>query len=732
MTKKKIKNTTELNKLISKIKNKNNQFNQIINFDNNNAIINKYYLIKYNYNENALIINTNVNNNPINIYGIFLQYIKIPQILIISVNINYAKLLLDHYKNKIKIKINLFLFNIINISDISNLKEQYFDYIDIYYIGYKLNSISYNIINQECNDKKFNSIILDIGTTSNINNYHENALIIILLIINSYLFDEGSIYIYSKLFNLDEDATIFNYLIYTNFIDIYPYNNKNLYYGPTIPCSYIYTKYIKNNNNSNINIKLIELLEKQTFNLDTTSDINFLKEKYKISKLYINYIKILYKIHYVFLANNLNTIKHLTDINLSNKIIIKQDYYNNKFNIDILYIGYNLINNNKLLTIPVFLHDIPENNNILNIKVPLYSWLDKSYLLSDIQFLTMIAKKVNLLDYVVIYIGCYKLNHLNILFKLFNVQKWLLYDNKPFKYFKSNNKISLFDTLLSSNIVSQLKKTYKNIIFISNNNHVLYGNDRSPDHMINQVRLSIGLNAKYILLNCNFPINQVHNDKYLYSINDLMLERTVFSNSELATDLTSEFLYIKGEILLPLYQAQSNKNLRLFIERKDQYELEIYKLDKIHKLLNFYQITICNTYNYFVNDTIVQDYIQLIPGFDTTLQCRMEYNIFNNYLQTLRDKNDAIKTIKYMYDINLELEKITKQKFINFKYIDHLFYYGYIWRHIREVNKNMSAKIQYKIISNYDKNILGEERTNKSLETIKNSINESNDYYIIK
>jgi hypothetical protein len=338
------------------------------------------------------------------------------------------------------------------------------------------------------------------------------------------------------------------------------------------------------------------------------------------------------------------------------------------------------------------------------------------------------------------------LSHLKLLFKLFKLDKWILIDNKQIEYDISKYENVKFHNLtLDQKNIKIINDKYtndfknKHVLYICNNNYTIYDTNI---HLVNQMKIAIQFNPKLMILNLRFPKSQTDYDPniykdydyYLYKFEDLQLDKQKYSelflNIDLKTDDPKELLYVKGDMLIALYQHKDDNSFRLIIRpNNNKYELKIYNLtdiyDKYHYFSQFLSYKFLGSYE--TNETneinkINIDYFKLIPGYDGCIQNIMEFFIYNDYLNNIKQINDQIKTFKLISDINLKLKKYTKHSILSYEYDDTLFKYNYIWKKIAKVNKNISIHIQYNVIKQHEsesKKILGSKRIKKNLKMLK-------------
>jgi hypothetical protein len=285
----------------------NHNFVSIINnFINEKEDINKYIdkLLFYSDSNNVYQKKLKKNNNYKKIIPNIpsfintLYYLVIPNILIISRNLNYIDIILALYKN---IKIILILFDYKNINnEINKLKK--FKNVKIYIINEDNNNINlnfFNKINKIIKNKIYNSIIIDSGNA--INNYYQEKLICIgILLCNNNLVKNGTFINYCMMPNNNNYYFNLLFILQSNFklnyiITVGNYNNlhiKNRY------IVYVHTNY-KNNKKYDKIVKNF-LIKEEIKDIDVTNEfIELLCIKWK--ELIYNYkqlIQNIFKINY--------------------------------------------------------------------------------------------------------------------------------------------------------------------------------------------------------------------------------------------------------------------------------------------------------------------------------------------------------------------------------------------------------------------------------------------------
>jgi hypothetical protein len=125
----------------------------------------------------------------------------------------------------------------------------------------------------------------------------------------------------------------------------------------------------------------------------------------------------------------------------------------------------------------------------------------------------------------------------------------------------------------------------------------------------------------------------------------------------------------------------------------------------------------------------------MIPGFDTSIECLMEYNVVKDYFEYFFGITDKVKLTQKLFDMNFLLEKLAYRKFITCSYDTTIKYLKRtnpnnadryqkmsMWRDVSKMNIELSAKRQYDYISKHGKEVLGQDRYNQALKYLKEFI----------
>lgn len=677
------------------------------------------------YNNNELYIDNNINPN-INLYQNLSMFSKInlKKILIITSNVNIIETCLFLNKSQI-IKIKLFVINIDHMEQFILLKEKYKNLIDIFYIGYKFDYDMYVTITSLLQNEKFSSIILDYSDSNKLYNGNELSTALLILLSNNYLDDNSYCVNYNKL-PTQNNTLIYLYNILFNCFYNHDLNNLNLY-----------------NYNDINNHKIIFLYN------------NF---KQKISKkdedFIINFLKSDRKAHSNYNLNLsqdfLDNIKHIWNkiviTHKENLIRVRNILHNKKVTKRLVYHRNNLksIESTKINKIPEYVSDIPVTDSVYDINALDHQskchWGQKKLLLSEIQFFTRICKTLNtksLKDFTVVYIGSAAGNHLPILYNLFPSLLWLLYDPAPFskevtKHPTKDKSVFVYNMFFTDKTLDHVRKNCqgRKILFISDIRVDTKEADIIKD-MRDQAFWATELNSPFMLLKFRLPYEEL--DTIPKSNLQFKLNNKLFTNPNFKT--TKHMIYLKGDIYLQIFPPPYSGELRLYVEQKDgKYEFAEYNYLDIENRLVFFNSYIRPYFHCFENDNICKEhkYINYIPGYDTSIECLMEYDIVMKYYEYFWNIKDKKIIIQKLYDMNFYLEKLAHRKFITCNNDTTIKYFKKtnindndkynklkIWKDISKFNIELSAKTQYKIIKEDGLSILGDKRYQKALDYLK-------------
>jgi hypothetical protein len=711
-----------------------NEYNELKNIYPN---IIKYILPNINYIEpytynlktEATYYYNNKKPSNINLYqnlSIFSK-INLKQILIITSNVNIIEYCLLLNKFHIQ-KIKIFVLNIDHLEKFILLKKKYKNLIDfnIYYIGYKFDYDMYITISSIIQNEKFSSIILDYSDSNKLYNGNELSTALLILLINNFSDDNNYCINYNRLPIQNNNLIylyniLFNCFYNHNLNDLYQYNYNDINNYKTI--------LLYNNFKQKISKKdeefLIDLLK-------SDGKINY-NYNYKLSEDFLNNMKHVWEKIVIIHKENLERVRNI----LQNKTKRLVYHRNNLKNIDFT----------KITKIPEFVSDIPVTNSIFDVDALDHQskchWGQKKLLLSEIQFFTRICKTLNtksLKDYAVVYIGSAGGHHLPILYNLFPDLIWLLYDPAPFskevmKHPTKDKSVFVYNMYFTDDTLEHVRKNCqgRKILFISDIRVETKEEDIIKD-MRNQAFWGTELNSPFMLHKFRLPYEELETipkSNLQFKLNDKL-----FINPNLKITKNKNMLYLKGDIYLQIFPPPYSGELRLFVEQKDgKYEFAEYDYLDIENRLVYFNSYI-RPYFYCSNDDKIckeYKYINYIPGYDTSVECLMEYKVvmdYYNYFFNIKDKKIIIQKL---YDMNFYLEKLAYRKFITCNYDTTIKYFKktninnnydkykklQIWKEISKFNIALSAKNQLKIIKEDGLSILGEKRYNKALDYLK-------------
>jgi hypothetical protein len=645
-----------------------------------------------------------------------IAYVKIDKILILSSNINFADTCLGVFKN---IKVVLFVYNNNEIGSFLKLKEKYKNNIDIYYIG---SFVDYNIFNNikdillKTNNISFNTIIVD-NTTYNQYKHQEKNIIISILLIKYFLDKNGCFKLFTIIPKTNNYYTYCLNLLYEQFM-FHNLSEISKYY---IKSHFNYTIFVFSNLINTLSSNEEELL-------------------YNVLKNELNEIDTNYKYNEMFLQN----------------ILLRWKTINYNYNELLLNVKNNINNKTKRLTyhknisIDYFDKIIPETTNDLTFQSQYLSdardfqsrchWGQKKLLLSEIQFLTKVCQKLNtksLKDYAVVYVGAAHGFHFPILYNLFPDLIWLLYDparfSKEASMHPQKQRVKIFNQFFTDETIKHAKQNSENrkILFISDIR-------LSPDEeavmkdMISQAKWGTDLEADYMLLKYKLPYDDENTILYkTNTIDDLQINPKYIINPKLKAD-DKTLLYLKGDIYIQLFAHIHSIELRLMVEKVNgKYELDIVKYSEIEKKMFYFNINLRTSWS-----TEDYDFLHYIPGYDSSIECVMEYFIIKNYYEYLHNIKDKNIIIQKIFDMAFFHEKLAHTTFINCNYDtmirtikkfekkkdDNIVEKLKLWKEISKLNIELSAKTQKEIIMKSGKEILGQDRVNRSIQYLEKYI----------
>lgn len=654
--------------------------------------------------------------------------INLQKILIIASNTHIVEncLLLDN--NHIT-KITLCIINTHYLNDFMSLKEKYKDLIDVYYIGSNFDYVTYEAIRDIVRNTKYSSVVLDYSDTNKILNGNELSSALAILLMNTYL-DEtmgGNCFINYNYLPIEEDNMMalhniaYNCFHTHNFHDLYQYR----YHTRNRSSMFIFNN-MKQHLSKSDEKMLIDFLK-----ADGSNELQTVYNKEFLNNMDMRWSKIL-----TLYKENFERIKHMVT-----KKAKRFSYQRNT------------LKTSTVLTqkkIPEIIEDIPYlanyNDDALDHQSKCH-WGQKKLLLSEIQFFTRVCKSLNtksLKDYAVIYIGSAAGNHLPILYNMFPDLIWLLYDPAPFskevmKHPTKDKSVFVYNMFFTDDTLAHVRKNVqgRKILFISDIRVEPKEEDIIKD-MRNQAYWATELNADFMLFKFRIPYENLQS--IAKSNAQLKLDEKLLNNPKFSTDKDNHMVYLKGDVYLQIFPPPYSGELRLYVEKnKGKYDLSEYDYNNIEKRLVNFNSYIRPLFNCYQDDEICRDmpldYISMIPGFDTSIECLMEYNVVKDYFEYFFGITDKVKLTQKLFDMNFLLEKLAYRKFITCSYDTTIKYLKRtnpnnadryqkmsMWRDVSKMNIELSAKRQYDYISKHGKEVLGQDRYNQALKYLKEFI----------
>lgn len=329
-------------------------------------------------------------------------------------------------------------------------------------------------------------------------------------------------------------------------------------------------------------------------------------------------------------------------------------------------------------------------------------WGGLKLLYSEIEFLVLCSKYIDIESCLIVYIGAatgYRLKHLFI--KLFPNTKYLLYDPNPFEINEDENftiKTGEAGWFGDDKIEEVLKiANGREILYISDiriTSENLYEKERLVhNNLQDQQRWGILMNAKFMLLKFRMFFYQKTPDEIDFINNrttDPYRDRLLYDYDEKKhNDNNRWFLYLDGDIYTQIYAGRRSAETRLFVKRDgDKFKMRYYDNIQYEGLLNYFNIKIRSESYTYENSAILSKYI---PGMDTTYTSASEYYIISEYLKYKKKDSkweNIIKVIIYIY------------MFMNKSYVNNL---------IMCINKNTDNKrndVDKKVINEYNERMI--------------------------
>ncbi len=653
--------------------------------------------------------------------------IKSDKILIIASNTYLINLFIEQYKNS---TIYFIVYNNININEFIDLKTKYSN-INLFFIGNNIDFTFYNTIKTICNNIKFNTILID--NDLSVNKYHNEFLIICGYLLCNQLLVSNGIYMQYILCPNNKNEILLKLL--NLLFDKFKNHNENqefTYCYNKFKTLFIFNDFIKKDDDKYY-ITLLNFL-KNYYN-EELNDEKLNKFEYKLSKPFL-----------LNIYNRWDNLLKLIEIKKGGELSFQRIRY-----------GYE----SDLNKIPEIIDDLPKIEMPEKIVYEKYEiqprcyWGQKKLLMSEIQFLTKVAKTLkitNFKEYAIVYIGAAAGFHFPILYNMFPDLIWLLYDPAPFdkvvyNHPISKSNVSVFNMFFTDNTIKHVKENCQNrkILFISD---IRVATEQTAiiTDMKNQAKWGMELDADYMLLKFKLPYEELRQiPKYNKKLN---LDKKKLTNPLFKAKDVNSMVYLKGDIYLQLYPPPYSNELRLFVEKKkNKFKLAEYNYKYIRYIIHKYNNG--PRIEFMCNDKICKDIpvklLNLIPGFDNSIECIMEYKIFKDYYNYFKNITSKNKIINNIYDTSYLLEKLTKRKFYDCSLYSIKYYKNRkdkyhinvsnkinklsLWDNIIKVKINLNVGAQIEYLKLYGKKVLGPFKYEHSIKELTKIYNDKLLYY---
>jgi hypothetical protein len=344
-------------------------------------------------------------------------------------------------------------------------------------------------------------------------------------------------------------------------------------------------------------------------------------------------------------------------------------------------------------------------------------WGQLKLLMSEIEFLEIISKEINLADYLLVYVGSAPGTHLNLLCLFYPELTYLLYDIRKIEVTPGKN-IYMIDG--ENGMFTDAK--IKEVLTIADGKPIIYINDMRLDtsdervwaDMYNQQKWGIMMNADYMFLKFRLPYGDdlVHT-KSINNINNAntdisnITENEFFKNNigeikdkliyilPKKTDYSNDYNvnYLHGTIYLQCYEPNKSAETRLFVKKiNNKYQYTTYNYREYEEKLNFFNIIIRTKKHTYKNSNTLKKYIygaddsydvvrsyKILLEFSKITDVIETFNYIIKYLSTKLNNNLIICSISHLHkniiqwnihDPNIYLESLVIYKNLLNNFID--------------------------------------------------------------
>ena len=279
---------------------------------------------------------------------------------------------------------------------------------------------------------------------------------------------------------------------------------------------------------------------------------------------------------------------------------------------------------------------------------------------TEVEFLSLLAKKVRLQDVLVVYAGSAAGFHMPLIFELFPEVAWILIDPAKFKFkreLKHENKFVIINDFYSA-------ESYRDILRINKDNfkrkHIAFVSDirvTASDEgtfrdMVNQQLWTTQLNAVAYMHKFRLPYTGE-----AFSYGSYQYDTTDLKNTNVSPGKKEGILYLAGKLYLQLYPPNRSSESRLIgFRTPDQpFELAYYDAHAYDEQMNHFNLVDrCNTRFAFEKSADVRNHI---AGFDEGYESACEYYLTWKYFQRYKGNVPSHPlVVRLLYYIDQKLE----------------------------------------------------------------------------
>jgi hypothetical protein len=308
-------------------------------------------------------------------------------------------------------------------------------------------------------------------------------------------------------------------------------------------------------------------------------------------------------------------------------------------------------------------------------------WGQLKLFYSELEFLTIVSKKLDISKCLIVYSGAASGEKLNLLVKYYPQGRWLLYDPNPFKVKESENFIIKTGSngngdgpgwFNEGKIPEVLKiANGRKIIFITD----IRLDDNDPyirqkviyNDMLIQQKWGMMMSAEFMQIKFRMFYYEKSSSEVDFIDNSYKDEQFFKDNAVIINKKDIKFddmLYLAGTIYTQVYSPQRSGETRLVIKKikyrddakkynirdQNKYVMKYYNNIKYESQLNHFNIYTRNEDYYFKKSKKLAKYI---PGLDIKYTTATVYYIIYKYLKSVKKSAKFNDVLKMVIDITL-------------------------------------------------------------------------------